>query len=120
AITSFISNIIINLLLAIVSSIAIFKYNWNLGLISLLWIPVFLLIILFYHPKILKAQKQVMHSYSQNESNYVDTIIGVEAIKSNNKQSYFISLTKRIYSDYKSNGYTLNKIGLQYQFITEV
>lgn len=117
-IINFFSSIIVNLLMVIVSSIAIFSYNTNLGMVSLIWIPLFLMIVFFYHPKILKIQQRVMHSYSQNESNYIDTISGIEEIKSNNKQSNFSLQTQKIYSDYKHNVYDLGKIGLQYQFVT--
>lgn len=119
-ITNFFNNIIVNLLMVIASSIAIFNYNTNLGVVSLTWIPLFLMIVLLYHPKILKIQQKVMRSYSQNESNYIDTISGIEEIKSNNKQYSFALQTRKIYSDYKYNVYDLGKIGLQYQFVTSI
>jgi ATP-binding cassette subfamily B protein len=118
-ITSFISSIIVNLIMVIVSTIAIFNYNWEIGILSLLWIPIFLVIVLLFHTKILKAQKFLMQSYAQNESNYIDTIKGIEAIKINNKQNNFIELTKKFYSNYKENSYTLGKISLSYQFTTQ-
>jgi ATP-binding cassette subfamily B protein len=119
-ITSFVSSIVTNLMMVIVSSVAIFSYSSKLGFLSLLWIPIFLLIVIFYHPKILKAQKILMQTYSQNESNYIDTIKGIDSIKSNNKQTYFTKHTKTTYSTYKEASYTLGKIGLNYQFITQI
>lgn len=116
-VTSFVSNIIVNFLMVITTSTAIFMYDYKLGLVSLLWIPIFFVIVLFYHPKILKSQKMVMQFYAQNESNYIDPISGINDIKSNNKQNNFSEQTHDIYSNYKENGYLLGKIGRQYQFV---
>lgn len=115
-ITSFISNIIIHLLTVFVSSIAIFSYNWKLGVLSLLWLPILVIIVWYYHPKIIIAQREVMQSYAQNESNYIDTIKGINAIKSSNTQNIFTTLTLGIFRNYRDNVYGLGKIGIQYQF----
>ncbi|MCB0462948.1 MAG: ATP-binding cassette domain-containing protein, partial [Flavobacteriaceae bacterium] len=118
-VTSFISSIIVNLLMIIVSSIAIFSYNWKIGLLSLLWFPTFLIIVLFFHPKILQSQTKLMQFYAQNESNYIDTIKGIETIKSFNKQNIFTALTLNIYTNYKVENYKLGKVGLQYQLVSQ-
>lgn len=57
-----------------------------------------------------------MQSYAQNESNYIDTIKGINAIKSSNTQNIFTTLTLGIFRNYRDNVYGLGKIGIQYQF----
>lgn len=118
-ITSFISNIIIHLLTVLASSIAIFSYNWKLGLLSLLWLPLLAIIVWYYHPKIINGQRKVMQSYAQNESNYIDTIKGMDAIKSSNTHPFFTFLTLRVFTNYKNKVYHLGKIGIQYQFVLQ-
>lgn len=118
-ITSFISNVIIHLLTVFVSSIAIFFYNWKLGVLSLFWLPILIIIVWYYHPKIIIAQREVMQSYAQNESNYIDTIKGINAIKSLNTQNIFTTLTLGIFTNYKNKVYGLGKIGIQYQFVLQ-
>lgn len=118
-ITSFISNIIIHLLTVLVSSIAILSYNWKLGILSLLWLPILAIIVWYYHPKIIIGQREVMQSYAQNESNYIDTIKGIDAIKSSNTQNLFTFLTLGIFTNYKNKIYDLGKIGIQYQFVLQ-
>ncbi|MGZ0015430.1 ABC transporter transmembrane domain-containing protein [Yeosuana sp. AK3] len=118
-ITSFISNIIVHLLTVIVSSIAIFTYNWKLGMLSLLWLPILTIVVWYYHPKIIFSQKEVMQSYAQNESNYIDTIKGIDAIKSSNTQDVFTFLTLGLFTNYRNKVYSLGKIGIQYQFILQ-
>lgn len=118
-ITSFISNIIIHLLTLLVVSVAIFFYNWKLGVLSLLWLPILTLVVWYYHPKIIEDQKEVMQSYAQNESNYIDTIKGVDSIKSSNTQNIFTFLTLGIFTNYRNKVYDLGKIGIQYQFVLQ-
>lgn len=118
-ITSFISNVIIHLLTVFVSSIAIFSYNWKLGVLSLFWLPILAVIVWYYHPKIIIGQREVMQSYAQNESNYIDTIKGINAIKSSNTQNIFTTLTLGIFANYKNKVYDLGKIGIQYQFVLQ-
>ena len=57
-ITSFISNIIIHLLTVLVSSIAIFSYNWKLGVLSILWLPILTIVVWYYHPKIIVGKEK--------------------------------------------------------------
>jgi len=73
----------------------------------------------YYHPKIIIAQREVMQSYAQNESNYIDTIKGIDAIKSTNTQNIFTTLTLGIFTNYKNKVYGLGKIGIQYQFVLQ-
>jgi ABC-type bacteriocin/lantibiotic exporter with double-glycine peptidase domain len=118
-ITSFISNIIIHLLTVLVSSIAIFSYNWKLGIFSLLWLPILALVVWYFHPKIIVGQKEVMQNYAQNESNYIDTIKGIDVIKSTNTQDIFSFLTLGLFTNYRNKVYDLGKISIQYQFILQ-
>ena len=96
-ISKIIGSIIIDILLVIVISIAIFSYNKTLGLITLLWIPLFTTVVLFFSSKIKQQQKTVMQSYARNESNYIDTIKGIETIKANNREFFYTKETTSIY-----------------------
>lgn len=119
-ISKIIGSIIIDILLVIVVSIAIFSYNQTLGIITLLWIPLLTIVILVFSPKIKKQQKEVMQSYARNESNYIDTIKGIETIKNNNKETFFAKETNSIYKLFQKAVYDLGRIGLNYATINEL
>lgn len=116
-ITKIASTIIIDILMIIITSIVIFNYNKTLGLITLSWIPIYAILVLFYNPKIIKRQKLVMQAYAKNESNYIDTIQGVETIKTNNKGFFYSNFTKSIYQYYQDSIFNLNKLGLSYAIV---
>lgn len=119
-ISKIIGSIIIDILVVIVVSIAIFSYDTNLGLISLLWVPLFTIVVIFFNPKIKKHQKEMMQSHARNESNYIDTIRGIETIKSNNKETFFVEETKSIYKLFQKAIYELGRLGLNYTIINEL
>lgn len=119
-ISKIIGSIVIDVLLVIVVSIVIFSYNKTLGYITILWIPLLTLVVLFFSPKIKKQQKEVMQSYARNESNYIDTIKGIETIKSNNKQLIFAKETNTIYKLFQKAIYDLSLLGLNYGTINQL
>ena len=116
-ISKIIGSIIIDILLVIVISIAIFSYNKTLGLITLLWIPLFTTVVLFFSSKIKQQQQTVMQSYARNESNYIDTIKGIETIKANNRESFYTKETTSIYKLFQKAIYDLGRLGLNYATI---
>ena len=114
------SSIIIDLLLIIISSIAIYSYDKYLGFVTLIWIPIFTILVLYFNPKIIKKQRLVMQSYAKNESNYIDTIRGVETIKGNNKEKIYSNYTKSIYGYFQNSIFSLSKLGLLYNFLNQI
>ena len=123
-ISKIIGNVMIDFLLVFVVSIAIFSYSKTLGIISLLWIPVFAIVVIYFNPKINKLQKIVMQSYANNESNYIDTIEGIETIKANNKEQFYSNYTTKVYKNFQQSIYELSNCSLKYttisQFISSV
>lgn len=119
-ISKIIGSIVIDILLIIVVSIAIFNYNTNLGYISLFWIPFLAIVVFIFSPKIKTQQKEVMYAYARNESNYIDTIKGIETIKNNNKEPFFSNQTNTIYKTYQTSIYDLSRLGLNYSSINQL
>lgn len=119
-ISKIIGSIIIDILLVIVVSVAIFKYNTTLGFITLFWMPILTIVVIIFSPKIKKQQKEVMQTYSRNESNYIDTIKGIETIKNNNKETFFSNQTNAIYNTFQTSIYDLSRLGLNYATINQI
>jgi ATP-binding cassette subfamily B protein len=119
-ISKIIGSIVIDILLVIIISIAIFNYNTTLGYITLLWIPLLTVVVLFFSPKIKQQQQKVMQSYARNESNYIDTIKGIETIKNNNKEPFFSKETNSIYKTFQTSVYDLSRLGLNYATINQI
>jgi ATP-binding cassette subfamily B protein len=119
-ISKIIGSIVIDVLLVIVVSVAIFSYNKTLGLITLLWVPLQTIVVIFFSPRIKKQQKEVMQSYARNESNYIDTIKGIETIKNNNKELFFSNETNNIYKIFQTSIYDLSRLGLNYATINQI
>jgi ATP-binding cassette subfamily B protein len=104
------SNLVIDVLVAIISMIFLFGYSWKLGLIMLLSLPIYFYIIYRSNSKIINSQKEVMQSYAFNESNYINTIQGIATIKNDNKQSVFSKANELIFANFQEKILSLGKI----------
>lgn len=115
-ITYLIGDVIIDILLVVTATAFILYYSPWLGFFVLFSLPVFFLLTWTYHTTIHDGQKEVMKAHAQNESNYVDTIQGIAAIKENNRELFFSNLTKEVYGHYQDTIFELGNIGIRFSF----
>ncbi|WP_428231167.1 peptidase domain-containing ABC transporter [Flavobacterium sp.] len=106
------SSLVIDVLVSIISLIFLFAYSWQLGMISILSLPVYFFIIYRNNKDIMTSQKEVMKSYASNETNYINTIHGIATIKIDNKQPFFNKLNEHIFDNYQEKIFNLGKINI--------
>ena len=109
-------SIIIDTVTSIVTLGFLFYYSWEIALILILSIPIFLYIVYRYNSQIIAAQRNVMIGYAQSESNFINTMQGIDTIKSFNKQSDFGALNHAIYGHFQDNVFSLGKINIKLSF----
>ncbi|MFN7118592.1 MAG: peptidase domain-containing ABC transporter [Saprospiraceae bacterium] len=119
-ISRLVGNVMIDMLIIVIAAGAIFTYDWQIGLVTLVWIPVFAGVVYAFHAKILAGQQAVMNAYALNESNYIDTMQGIGDIKVTNKQSVFARLTKTVYGFFQQTMLDLGKVSIRFNLVTEV
>jgi ATP-binding cassette subfamily B protein len=119
-ISAVVGNTLIDCLMIIISLIAIFLYSNIIGIIITFSFILYSIIIIKYHNKIVVSQKEVMQSYALSESNYIDTIQGIDTIKTNNKEAFFKDLTKNTYGFFQQRIFILGKVNIMYNFWSEI
>jgi ATP-binding cassette subfamily B protein len=107
------SSLVIDVLVSIISLAFLFGYSWEVGLISLLTMPVYFYIIYRSNKAIIESQKEVMQSYAFNESNYINTIQGIATIKNDNKQAIFSKTNDLIFGNFQDKLFHLGKINIR-------
>jgi ABC-type bacteriocin/lantibiotic exporter with double-glycine peptidase domain len=107
------SSLVIDVLVSIISLVFLFAYSWEVGLISLLSLPIYFYIIYRSNKKIIQSQTEVMQSYAFNESNYINTIQGIATIKNDNKQEVFKTLNQTVFGIFQEKIFNLGKINIQ-------
>jgi ATP-binding cassette, subfamily C, bacteriocin exporter len=110
----------IDVLLIIVAVVAVFSYNVWIGVLSVLWLPIFALVVWRFYDRILFGQRDVMAAYAMNESNFINTMQGAETIKVSNKQGLFTDITKTIYGLFQKRIFDLSNVGLRFSISTEM
>ena len=114
------SNIVIDILIIISSLVYIFMLSVSTGLISLLAIPVFGLLAWKYNWKIIEKQRELMQAYATTESKYINTIHGIEVIKSGNKESLLSKNVQSVYNFFQEKVYDLGIMGNQINLLAQI
>lgn len=112
--------VVINALVVLISAGYIFTYTVPVGLFTLLSIPLFAALVWWYHRRIIDGQREVMAASASTESNYVDTIQGIDVIKTASRESFFSAITKTVYGRYQDQAYALGTLGLRFNLTAEV
>ncbi|MBA4054100.1 MAG: peptidase C39, partial [Marivirga sp.] len=118
-ISSIMGGITIDLLILFVSISFIFKYSLLIGIFSISVLPLYTCVIYSLNYKIISLQKEVMSSYALAESNYIDTLQGIAAIKGGLREIFFENINKRIYSQFQNTRFNLGKLNIRFNFLTE-
>lgn len=113
-------NLVIDILVSITSVIFLAFYSWQSSLIAMVCLPFFFLIIYRFNKRIVNAQKEVMGSYAQTESNYISTMQGISAIKNFNKQNFFGTINQTIYGHFQDKIFNLGKINIKLGFVSGI
>lgn len=119
-ISQFFGVFVIEFLLLVTSIVFLFAYNTESGLITLITLPVFIGFMYSQNQIITQSQHAVMVNYAESESNYIDTFLGIEAIKNHNLQSVFSDRNRNIYQRFQESVFSLGKINLRINLITGI
>jgi len=111
---------IIDFLIVVISSVYLFSFHYSIALTALTAIPFMGFIAWKYNDLIINQNTAVMASYSANESNYIDTIQGIAAIKSANKEAVFRTKIRSFFTHFQTNSINLGKTGNSFNLIVEV
>ncbi|QIA09589.1 peptidase domain-containing ABC transporter [Draconibacterium halophilum] len=110
------SQIVIDVLVTLISAGYIFFYSISTGFISLLSVPVFGFLAWRYNKKVIFSQREVMQSYAATESKYIDTINGIKAIKTYNRENLFSKVVNAVYEFFMQKVYSLGLLGTRLNF----
>lgn len=118
-VSSITGGITIDLLILLVSISVIFGYSILIGVFSLSVLPLYAWMAYSINNKIIFSQKDVMSAYALAESNYIDTLQGISAIKAGLQENFFGNLNKRIYSGFQEMRLNLGKLNIRFNFLSE-
>ncbi len=104
------SQVAIDLLIALTSIVYIFFLSPVAGYMVLGAIPLFGVVAWFFNHRIIVSQEAVMQNYAHTESKYIDTIQGINAVKSYNGEGWFSKVVSVVYHLYLQSSYQLGII----------
>jgi len=105
---------VIALFVSLVTAGTLLTYSLPLGLTGLLSVPLFGGLAWRSGGRIGRAQRELMQAYARAESQFVDSIQGIEAIKAANREDVFADRSRRVYGHYQARSYALGRLGLRF------
>ena len=103
----------IDILVVLITSAFLFYYSWQVGVFTLLSIPIYFFVIHKNNAKIVALQREVMQSYALVESHYINTFQGITDIKIGNKQGVFSKVNKTIFLSSQEKAFQLGKVNIK-------
>lgn len=119
-ISQIIGGYIINTLVLLTSIVFLLFYSKTTALIVSLSAPIYFFVLHRFNKTIISSQKNVMASYAQVESNFVNTMSGINEVKSLNKQEHFATINNSIYNGYQDNTFKLGSINIRLGLIAGI
>jgi ABC-type bacteriocin/lantibiotic exporter with double-glycine peptidase domain len=117
-IAEFVGVYIIDVLILLITTIALFYYSEIAAFLSLICLPLFYFIVYRWNKRIVSAQHNVMAGYALSDSNFINSLRGILEIKSLNWQHDFSVKNKFIYSEFQERFYLLEKIKIKLNLMT--
>jgi len=114
------THFMIEVIVVLINTVGLFYYHVHIGLISLLWLPVFAWIVYRFNKSLLEGQRKVMVAYALNESNYIDTIQGIGVIKVSNQENLFTEKTKAVYAFFQEQLFQLGLVGNRFNTLSQI
>ena len=112
--------LVIDIMLIIGSLAYMYILSAKLALMTLSLTPVLIFVIFAPLRNVKRKQYNVMRSFSDMESTYIDSLSGIEDIISFNTNHIFASLNRRKYKIYQGNAEQLGAVQTRLNFLTEL
>jgi ABC-type bacteriocin/lantibiotic exporter with double-glycine peptidase domain len=101
---------LIDILIIAATLTTLLYYSSGVLIISLVCLPVFYLVVSSKNLKLKSLQNSLMAGYSLSESNFIDSLKGIEEIKSLNWNDTYINKSNFFYTDYQNRILQLGKM----------
>ncbi|MBF0398554.1 MAG: peptidase domain-containing ABC transporter, partial [Desulfobacterales bacterium] len=104
--------IILNTLMLIVYFLMMFGYSWKLTLIVIAFIPGYILLILYYTPKIKEISQKIFLTNSQSQSYLIESLNGIETIKATANEYMARARWENTFVENVNNSFQQSKLSL--------
>ena len=120
AISTLITELMVDILVVVVTLVAIFLYSLPVGWLVTCFLPIYAALIYRYHLAIKNAQQQLMIRYSSSESTFIDSLSGIEAIKGAGREDDFLKANMGKYGDFQEEAFRLGYIGNRLSLVSQL
>lgn len=98
----------------------LFLYSWQAGILCLLLLPVVFGIVKVFEKPVIDGQRAVLSAHARNESNYVDSIRGIQTIKAMNREGLFAGIARELFAGFQGSVLLLGRIRVRFGTVLEI
>jgi ATP-binding cassette subfamily B protein len=120
AVSYILGDMAIQTLLMFITMGFLFVYCWPIALACGVMIPVVFGVVKLFERDIVTGQRDVMVAHARNESNYVDSIRGMQTIKAMNRQSLFAATADGFIRQFQDAMLKLGKTRIRFSLLLEI
>jgi ABC-type bacteriocin/lantibiotic exporter with double-glycine peptidase domain len=120
AIATIYGEVIANALHIVIFFIIALSYSPIIALAAVISIPFYALTIFFFTDGIVRSQKKLISGRASAEHHYIESIHSISTIKVLNKEDFFESAHRQIYSFFQRKSFNTNKLNIRFSFISEL
>lgn len=119
-ITYLTGNVIINILVTIIFTIALMTYSLVVGSIAIVTIPMFFSLAYYFNKTVVTNQQEVMSKYAHTESYFIESIQGISTIKNHHVESISFKAMHHKYAQYLQQQYNLGNTNIKITFCSDL
>lgn len=110
----------VHILSLIVTLFAVFLYDSVVGWITVGVVPLYITLLAVYNRKIVRKQRKVMEHYAHAESNYINTLEGIDTIKNEDATGWYTQKNYSVFSRFQNHFFELGEISIRLQLVIDV
>jgi ATP-binding cassette, subfamily B, bacterial HlyB/CyaB len=112
--------VILNTLMIVIYFLMMFMYNYTLTIMTLVFIPLYIFNTIFFTPRIKNIANQIFLSNSSQQSHLIESLSGIEAIKSTGNEYWARARWENAFVDRVNMSYRQAKLGLAFDTTSQL
>lgn len=120
AISVLTTELMVDSFVVVVTLVSILLYSGSIGSLVAGFLPLYFGLVYLYHLPIQIGQKQVMMKYASSESNFIDTLTGIGAIKGSGREEDFLERNRAIYGEFQEEVFRLGQVSIRLGLVSQL
>ncbi len=103
---------IMNVLMLVIYFFMMFAYSAKLSVIVIIFLPIFILIVVYFTPRLKKVSQEIFLASTQSQSSLIESLNGIEAIKATSNEYFARARWENAFVENVNRGFHQQRLSL--------